>query len=360
MPVKILHPSIDDFENSVVIRGILDLDSIPDLKTDFYQRELLPSASRNKIRAALEAGERLPDVVLGMRGTNFEVSDDSETVILTDPVYIIDGQQRCGTIETFRSTTQNPPSIRIGATIHLNTNVTWEKSLFQKLNQYQTKVSPNILLRNNKEDHTAVATLYGLSKNDKTFVLYDRVTWTQNMARTEIMTAATFLSTAMHLHSHVVPGTRRNAIVELVPNSDRLINTLGLFHFRQNIKTFYDLIDECWGIKRIYFKNGAPYMRKAFQTVFAHILSDHPIFWKDDKKLEVPLTLRRKISSFPVNDPEIHRLAGAGGAAMVTLYTHITNHINSGKRTQRIISRKPVISFVDEADTESESEAEVA
>jgi hypothetical protein len=352
-PIRILHPSIDDYQSTVIIRGVIHNDSLNNLKTDFYQRELLPSTSRKNIRDAIEKGARLPDVVLGMRGDNFAM--DKQVLLLTDPVFIIDGQQRIRTVWELFCSSQK--SIRLGAMIHINTHPDWERDLFQKLNQYQVKVSSNILLRNTKEDHPLIATMYGLTKSDRQFVLYDRVCWQQNQTRTELLSATTLLYIIMRLQSHLAAG-RGTGINNIVPQSDTLVKRIGLPAVRSNIKTFFELIDTCWGIRRIHIKGGAPYMRRTFLETLSQIFSDHTDFWKGEKeqRLEIPYTLRNKLSKFPINDPEILRLCSATGAARLTLYMHIVNHINSGKRTQRLTSRKPSITFNINEETEFEEE----
>lgn len=350
-PIRILHPSIDDYQKTVVIRGVIQNDSLNDLKTDFYQRELLPSTSRKNIRNAVETGNRLPDVVLGMRGDNFSM--DKQILILLDPVFIIDGQQRIKTIWEMLENCKLTP--RLGTVIHLNTTPSWERDLFQKLNQYQVKVSPNIILRNTKEDHPLITTLYGLTHTDKQFVLCDRISWSQNMRRNDLFSALTLLHTTLHLHAHIAPG-RSQSLTMAVPNSDLLVKRIGLPTARANIKTFFDLIDSAWGIKRIQIKGGAPYIRRTFLQVLARLVSDHTDFWKGDKeqRLEIGYLIKRKLASFPISDPEIIRLSSASGASRLTLYTHLINHINSGKRVNRLTPRKPVISFTTEELTEDE------
>lgn len=346
--VRILKPSIDDFGDTAVIRGVIDDVSLPALRTDYYQRELLPSVSRGNILNALESGEKLPDVVLGMRGETFELEGDD--LLLVDPVYIIDGQQRCRTAQQFVSA--DPTRIvRQGAVIHVNTNVAWEKVLFQKLNQYQAKVSPNILLRNNKDDHPLIATMYGLTCSDKTFVLYDRVQWSQGARRDTLMSAVTMLHVISTLHAHIGSG-KNYGMQYAVPNSDALVKKIGLPILRANVKAFFNLIDECWGLRRIAIKGGSAYTRRAFMEMMAQMISDHPDFWKDDRRLEIDRPLRRKLALFPVGDPEIVRLASASGMARHTLYSLMINHMNSGKRTKRLLSRNNsvVITSIDEDD----------
>lgn len=342
--IKILKPSIDDYENTVVIRGVVDDNCLAYLNVDFYQRELLPSVARKKIREALSENEKLPDIELGMRGNSWEV-DANDDVILNDPVFIIDGQQRRSTALEFIAS-HCDRRVGLGAVVHLGTNPEWEKERFRKLNQYQVKVSANVLIRNNKDDHPLISTMYGLSKSDRQFVLYDRVCWSQNMTRNQLMSAVTMIHVIMNLHSHLVPG-RTTGVSYAVANSDKLVERIGLPNVRANIKAFFNLIDECWGIRRIHVKGGAPYIRRPFLEVLARVISDHPDFWKgqNDSRLEVPYTLKRKLSGFYINDPEVVRLASATGAARLTLYTHIIGWLNSGKREKRLVSRNPVVAF---------------
>lgn len=352
--VKILHPSIDEFEKTVVIRGVVDNASLKHLKTDYYQRELLPSVARKSIRKALEDGDNLPDIELGMRGCDFSGDDPSRFIELQDPVFIVDGQQRVKTVIEWLTSDHEKPA-RLGATIHLNTTPEWEKGRFQKLNQLQKKVSPNILLRNLKEEHPVVATMYGLTTADKQFVLYDRVSWSQFMKRSHLISAVTMVHVIMRLHSHLAAGLS-SGVSYTVLGSDVLVQRIGLPVVRTNIKAFFNLIDEVWGIRRIHIKGGAAYMRRPFLEVLARLLSDHPEFWKDDKRLEVGHLWKRKLGVFEIGDPEIVRLAAATGAARNTLYFHILQHLNSGKRINRLVSRKPSITFASEEASEEEGE----
>ncbi len=352
--IRIINPSIDDYHKTVVIRGVLDNDDLSSLKTDYYQRELLPSTSRKYIREAIISGARLPDVVLGMRGETFEM--DKKILLLIDPVFIIDGQQR---VKTLIEMLADARKIRLGATIHLNTIPDFERDLFQKLNQYQKQVSPNILLRNTKEDHPVIATMYGLSHTDKNFPLYDRVCWSQNMKRNQLLSATSLLHIILNLHSHITPGRSKGTSYG-VANSDTLVKRIGLPTIRANIKTFFEIVDTCWGIKRIHIKGGAPYMRRTFLEILARIFSDHTDFWKGDKeqRLELSQAIRKKLISFPISDPEIIKLAGANGASRLTLYFHFVTHINSGMRTNHLTSRKPSITFnLEEFEEENEENA---
>lgn len=71
------------------------------------------------------------------------------------------------------------------------------------------------------------------------------------------------------------------------------------------------------------------------------LLSDHHDFWKqpDEKQLFIEAPLRRKIAGFPITDPQVNTLAGAGGKSREYLYMLLRDHINSGRRTKRLTSR---------------------
>ena len=353
--IRILKPSVDDYDGSAVIRGVIDPTTLENLLIDSYQRELLPSRSRREIKAALQNKERLPDIMLGMRGDTFEM--DNGVLVLTDPVFIVDGRQRRDTVLEFMRDTCGSENVRLGAIVHVNTTLESERELFHKLNQYQVKVSPNVLLRNLKDDHPGIATLYGLTHNDKNGVLYNRTTWSQNALRGELISANSLMSIALRLHRHHT-AQHRGLTINL-PLVDKLVEKIGLPVFRSNVKTYFDLVDECWGIKRVTIKGGAPYMRRAFLEILAMVISDHPIFWKqpDDRRIEINALLKKAVRKIPVDDPEIIRLSGASGAARVTLYHQMIAAINSGKRTHRLVSRRPTIMIETEDD---EDEAQIA
>lgn len=339
-PVKLFNAALDDATDSpagVVLRGALDLGSLHHLLRDDYQREAQPLTAQWRILDALQKRTRLPDVDLGMRGEEFTTRDGS--FFLKDPTYIIDGVQRISTIIHFVNT--NPGvDVRIGATVHLNTTKEWERERFHRLNNWRSKLSPNILLRNMRESNAGVLMLYGISTNDKVFPLRGRVSWNQRMTKGELTTALTFAKTVAYLHGHKV-SSHRNNVEEIGIGLQKLVDVVGIQALRENIRTFFDLIDTCWGIKSVQYKESAIYMRGQFLFVLARLLSDHYDFWQDDaeKRLFVGADLRRKIAQFPIHDPEVVRLAGSSGAARQILYILLRDHINKGKTTKRLSPR---------------------
>lgn len=338
-PVKMIHAALDENESKdIILRGLVVADTLTNLQVDTYQREAMPLTSLSSILSAIEGRQALPDIELAMRGGRFEETKDG-LFIMRDPIYIVDGQQRVnGGIHILNTKPDIP--VRIGATLHFNTTRAWERERFRILNSLQQKVSPNVLLRNMAEDSRAVQMLYSLTTTDKNFVLSDRISWKQRMMRTEMISALTIAKICGILHTHKVRGIR-TSIAELVPILDKSVDIVGIQNLRRNVVAFFDLIDECWGIRRVQYREGAAYMRGPFLFMLARLLSDHHDFWKqpDEKQLFIEAPLRRKIAGFPITDPQVNTLAGAGGKSREYLYMLLRDHINSGRRTKRLTSR---------------------
>lgn len=350
-PVKILAGALDETPNKeVILRGVVSLTTLSHLKVDDYQREALPLTGLTSILGALKAGENLPDIELGMRGEDWVMKDGVHT--LKDPVYIIDGFQRVNAALHHLSQHQDA-DVRIGAAVHFGTTKEWERERFRILNTLRNKVSPNVILRNKREQSPAVQMLYALSTTDKVFVMHDRVSWSQRMTRGELISALTMAKVVGGLLSHKAP-TRRVTIDELVPALDKAVEIFGIQNMRANVRGFFDLIDECWGIRRIQYREGAAYVKGTFLNVLARFLSDHLDFWResDEKVLAVDASLRRKIAQFPVHDPQIANLASSGGKSREMLYMLLREHVNSGKRTRHLRTRMGDVMQLDGDDEE--------
>ena len=360
-PIKILFGGLQDDETStsgIILRGVVAPESLRLLRIDNYQREIQPMSSRASIMDAFEKKETLPDIVLGMRGQNFHSRENN--YFLDDPVYIVDGLQRQATALYYMEKHCGSEQALLGATVHFDTSFDWERRKFHILNSSRLKMSPNIILRNMRSDSPVILSLYGLSTNDKAFVLHDRVCWQQKMKRTELITANSFTKTAAHLHSHKISGKSGN-VTDRVASLESTISAIGIQALRDNIKMFFSLVGECWGVKTVQYRATAVHMKETFLWMLARILSDHYDFWPDEheKRLFVAAPLKRKIAKFPLEDPEVRRLATAGGAARYLIYSMMRDHINSGKRTKHLHPRKSdiVAPFDIEEDNDSEEEA---
>lgn len=348
--VRLFNAAMDDTVAEgtplgIVLRGSLDLGSLDALRVDDYQREEQKYSAQKNIRDALDHGQLLPDVELGMRGQHYTEREDNYT--LRDAVYIIDGLQRISTIKEWMK--QNPDKTpRLGAVVHFNTDEQWERIRFQRLNNNRKRVSPSVLLRNMRNDNRAILTLYGLCVNEQSFPLYDKVCWQQNMRRSDLITALMLLKVAGQLHSHVntvgrVTGARigkGNAPEAMSITLLRRMEIISMNTMRKNVHTFFSVIEELWGIRDIQYKDENSHMRGTFLKVLAKLFSEHTDFWRGEQ-LFVSLNARAKIKKFALNDPEVRRLCGSGGSALDILYYKMTQHFNSGKRTHRLHPRTP-------------------
>lgn len=117
--VGILHGALDIDGDRMVLRGTIDPTTFGNLRNGPYQREVLPRKSRQGLISAFENGSNVPDIDLGNRGDHFEC-DGSDTYILDQPVFTIDGLQRVSSaIEVMAATGVMP---RLGATVWFDSN----------------------------------------------------------------------------------------------------------------------------------------------------------------------------------------------------------------------------------------------
>ncbi len=356
--IKLTNAALDELTNGeIVLRGVLDPRSIQQIQADDYQREVLPLGSLSSLIEAFGSGTvHVPDITLGMRGGDY--TDRERAFYLQDPVFVIDGLQRISAaLYVLRSGKNTSP--HLGATVFFNTTKEIERDLFRTLNVNRNRLSPNILIRNMRESNTAVEMLYNLCK-DKSFVLYDRVCWQQRMKRNELLTALMLLKMCGILHSTWGPGLS-NKIHEAAASQQKTMAQVGRTIMRDNLKTFFEVIDGAWGIRSVAFKEAASYLHGSFMMAVAYVMAHHRNFWDDNKRLTVHPDLRRKLASFPVNDPQVASLSAASGTARNLLYQLIVNHLNSGKRTRRLRPFKEADTLsmaVPEDDGQDEREAE--
>lgn len=338
--IRVASGAVDEVGGKVVLRGVILPESFPNLKTAPYQREALPLSKQKSILAGLTKGESLPDIELGMRGRKFR--ERNNAIELIDDVFIIDGLQRITAASHYLG--QNPDAaFRIGATIYFDTTEEWERERFRILNTERLKVSSNVILRNAVPTNDGVRAIHSLVTRDQAFPLVGRVCWSQNMKRGEIISALTYAKVVLSLHAHKSAYSASSAI-DAASSLKQLATKIGVRAMRENTRTYFELIDECWGIKRILHGDSVTYMRGQFLATLAKLLSDHYDFWEQDpeeQKLFVHAPIRRKIAQLPLNDPNVANLASSSGPSRELLYMLIRNHINKGKSTKRLSSRIP-------------------
>lgn len=336
--VRIINGALDNDPGSpaaVVLQGRIDPHTLRFLKVDNeYQR---PLGDRADIFDALREGKVVPNIEVGVRGQNFEV--DGDDVVITSPCYIIDGWQRVGNALRLLELIPNHP-VRIFASVHFGTDQIWERHRFNALNKNVKKVSPNLHMRNMRDSNEAILTLFGLSNSDKTFPLFKKVCWSQNMQRGQLVSALVLAKTAMFIHAHI--GGISATSVEFVSGAlMRTVNEISLPVFRKNVSTFFKIVDECWPLNVIEYTRSASQIKSTFLYELGRMFSRHQVFWDDDgRALAISADDKRKLAKFPINDPQVVALAGTGGKARNILYQLIVDHMNSGRRQEnRLVSR---------------------
>lgn len=334
--VRIVNGALDESDVSstgIILNGRIEPATLRFLKVDTYQR---PLGDRADIYQALKEGLVVPNIEIGVRGQNFSI--DGDDFIIKSPAYIIDGWQRVGTALKILEHIPSHP-IRIFATLHFGSDEIWERHRFNALNKNVRRVSPNLHLKNSRDTNDAIATLYALSIDDSTFPLYKRVSWSQNMQKGELISALTLGLVTQMLHMHRAPVSSRS-IDSVSSGLLVLISRLTRATLRRNVQTFFQLIDDCWPFSSIEYRHSAQQIKGPFMMELARMLSRHPVFWEhNENTLFVSADDRRKLAKFPINDPQIIQLAGSGGASRKLLYQLLVDHMNSGRRTQRLQSR---------------------
>ena len=345
--VKLQTASLDERSGEIIAHGWLDIEALEQLRVGDYQREILENprgGRRSSLRVAIENGERLPDIMLGMRGEKY--TQRGNAMVLENDIFIVDGLQRVSALRKHAADhPEDAKNILIGAEVRFNTNRDSETALFTALNVHRKAMSPSVILRNARNNSNGIATLYGLSMHDKSCAMLGKVCWDQQMHRGELCTALAFAKVCITLHRHMAPGGRHVSTLRLIPaTADNMANAAGLQNFRSNIVTFLDAVDEAWGLRGIKYTDKATQTRLNFMIQLAAMVSDHEDFW-NGKKLAIDAAQKAKLKSFPIDDPTIIRLAGSGPSAGILLYRLFIDHMNKGKASNRHLVTRRVTDF---------------
>ena len=267
-----------------------------------------------------------------MRGEEWEFEGNNDVILLKNPTFIIDGQQRRGTILEYLK--NNPKAtIRQGVAVHFSTTMEWERQRFHSLNLHQTRVSAPILLRNMRSTNPCIATFYGLTVTDKDFPLQNRVGWGQMRTAKDLISATLYIKLGLILHGHFGGGIVVSNVSTMESACIRLEEIIGLSTIRKNTVTFWQSIDTIWGVRDLQRRPGALWLKSGFLIAYANVLSDHRDFW-DGKTLIISSNIIQRLRAFYINDPEIRLLATAGGQAHRSLQFHIINFINKYKQNR--------------------------
>jgi hypothetical protein len=181
--------------------------------------------------------------------------------------------------------------------------------------------------------------------------LYRRVQWGQRRRprnnqtgfRGEVLTATVFVRSVGLLHGHWGP-TRMTSLPVVAYGLDLVQDETGVTAYRENVKTFYEVIDEVWGTgdgERVTS------LKQGFLYTFARVLTDHADFW-EDHRLVVGPTSRKKLRGLGVNrDQDIDTYVTSSGKKTL-LYNMITDAL--------VKHRGPLEKWDDLKDVEDEDE----
>jgi hypothetical protein len=221
--------------------------------------------------------------------------------------------------------------------LHFGTTEEWERERFAILNMRRTRLSPNVLLRNRAAQCPSLGRLNELCR-DESFVLYQRVSWSQYMRREELLTALSFLKTVMRLHSQFGAG-RYVAVSGLWQALPPMMSSVGHSTMIENVKTFFQFLDSAWGIRGILYKDRATHLKSGFLFALADVISGYPAFWSG-KSLRIDRDMQKKLGQFGLNDPNVRAMA-CSGSSIGLLSRLIVDHINAGKRIRRLVAPEP-------------------
>lgn len=326
-------------KEDITIAGVIQADTLANIGFDSYQRDLGTMKQREKLYAALKDGKPLPPVELGMRGARTRDHKDG-SIHLNDPVYAIDGRQRIGTMIEWLQNHPKDTHLYLPATVYLNTERKWEQERFIEVNLGQRRVSPNKILAELREKgNPGILTLYGLSNNERNFPMCGRVSWEQNMKRADLISARSFLMVAGHLHSHLV-HSRGYSIRPMVTAMDQISKTFGVQNLRENMRTFFNVVEDAWGVRDVPYRQGMKQLHNGFLMSLARLFSDHHDFWTDNNKvLEVTAADRKRLRGF-VLDNNVVRLVEGGTQSRLqlrNLMVSVMNRHRKGKLKERTV-----------------------
>jgi hypothetical protein len=349
-PILVSGDLDEDEGGEIIIRGTISKEAINSLQIGPYQRMANFSPAKVKrIVKAIEAGRirKFPDIILGMRGEDWS-DDDNGDFLLRNPVFLIDGQQR--TVAWDRACINNPQkNWRLGVKVYLNTTQEREAEMFKEYNLGQTPVAASVMLRNEKETSRVAAMLFGVT-HQASFALKDRVCWDQvpnKGSGGDLINGSTLLKILTTLHAHKFQNTASVGgarVLETLASIDGQIDTVGLQQARANLVTFFDVIDEAWGIRNIIGSYRARvYLNWGWMDALTKVFSAHTDFWrgKEEKELFVAANFIRDLQDkVDPTDDELVRLVRGSKTGREILYEYMVKHINKGKIVNRLKERK--------------------
>jgi hypothetical protein len=337
-PIKITNAALDEFDNHIMLRGVIDPASLGFLKVAPYQREVQGRKDIRSVMRGFETRGGVPNIEVGMRGRSFTKAGGD--YYLQDECYIIDGHKRTTAAKEVLKNGKYP---KVGVMIHFCTTEAWETERFGIVNMNRVKISPSVRIRNQATQNAAVRMLYELNR-DQSFVLGGRVSWDQHMKRGQLIKGQTLLKASCLLHRRLGPGLASTRYAEMTNGFLKVLNQVDHLTLEENVKTFWHVIDKCFNVRGLDIAGSAPYIKDGFLEVLAKLLSDHKDFWEGNK-LTVATDLRRKLALFPIRDPRVAYVCGASRNEQNELYYGLETHLNKGRRRTNLLTKFVVTEF---------------
>lgn len=334
--VKVLNGAMDvrriADKDCLVLRGVIDPGSIADVQIGEYQREAGSLSDLSKLIAAMKRGEQIPDVEIGVRGGDVREKDGA--FYIYSDCFVVDGLQRLTAVKRVLAEVGMDAPVHLGGLFHIDTDEEWERNRFKILNLYRRRVSPNVILRNEK-DSLAVQSLYAMCADGREFVLRGRVSWGQKMGRGELIPAFGLLKVAGQLHAHFGPGLS-TSLEQLISAVDKTYAKMGPNIWRANVRAFFEVVDHAFGLRTIAYRDLSPQIKGGFLRTVARVAADHQNFWEVNR-LKVKQVDLAKLRQFPIRDPGIVELASTSSPVNEMLYAKIVQHLNSGRRSGKLL-----------------------
>lgn len=341
-PIVVKGASEDIFGDDVVIRGYIEPVHLPRLFIDTYQREQRPEGRLADMIAAVSASSRLPDAELNMRGKNYRMVGKG-IVHVMDPLAVLDGQQRrAAVLEACRL--HLGLEARFGVIIHVNRSIEWERDRFEILNLRREAVKKQVLLRNRADDrHPIIATMLGLSTNDREWVMHKRVTWTQDARNADLINAWTLARLMCNLHAHKV-SLSGSSFDDVVRALDGCEKAFGLQAFRGNTRTFFDAIDKAWNIRDIMIKSGAIFLRNNSLVMLARTMCKYHDFWRpgDEKHLVIDRDAIERMKFFKWHDPQVANVLTVEAGRLQELEDKFVEKLNYRRRNKMRLRKNSI------------------
>lgn len=308
--VRIIHAGVGEGvvwgRMAQVVRGTLLPQFMPEAKgviiiPEYQRMEMTSGDKQADLMAALAPeGIGVPgDLLACMRGESFHRVGQSEVVLETDSLYLLDGHQR---IAAARARLKAGQKVQpLGIKILLGTAEEEEVKLFEQHNLYQTNVSSDVHLRNSDTNPT----IRDLHKFATTTEGFPKVRWDQQKVPGEQLKARMLFETTIVLHGYS-PGKPLDEILVALEEVGKKHGTTLVV---QNVKAFFEVVEEIFGVRPDDERDDAVRVSKLMYRLpllcgLAKLFSKYEQFWdkKSPNKLKVSKVDIKKLRGLKAKD----------------------------------------------------------